>query len=212
MKILKADIEILDPEKRLYQVKQPIIAITGSIATGKSSATAIIRKLGYKVICADELVKAIYQTSEAQVLIQKVCPEAMKDGIINFTELRQAFFDDEKLKKEIETFIYLKLPEQFLKEVPVSNEVIFYDVPLLYEKNLESYFDLIIVIASSSKNQLERLKKRDHNSTLETLKKIIEKQMPVEKKAQQADYVIDNNGTVADLEQKIKETLEQFLC
>jgi dephospho-CoA kinase len=184
--------------QRIYNTEIPVIAITGGIATGKSFVTNIIREK-HHVICADELVKKIYQEPCTHDFIRKTLPDCYQDGVILFTKLREKFFNDKKVKEQIESIIYQMLPLFFKAELPNSAKFIFYDIPLLFEKKLESAVDKNILVYAPLELQISRLVQRDNISEQLALK-IINNQMPIDDKKSKADYIIynDKNFTISN--------------
>ena len=187
--------KLLKIEDRLHQIPVPIIAITGGIATGKSTLVEYLKQKSYGVLSADELIKEIYQQVEILDQIRKKKPQAFNEnGVIDFKNLRAITFNDEIFKHELEQLLYSKLPvvfwDSFRKLEPVS--YVFYEVPLLFEKNLQSKVDLIILLHTKKDIQLERLSKRD-SSSLEVNQKILNSQMPFENKKDLAHFILENN-------------------
>ena len=159
----------LNSSGRLYQINIPIVAITGGIATGKSTFTNYLASKGFSVLNADHLVKKIYKEPSVIKSIDKLVPGAMKNDLLemDFPLLRKRFFSDETLKQKVEEIIYNKLPDAFLDELKSLRSlkkdlrVILYDIPLLFEKNLHPYFDLTVCVSVTPESQVERLIKRD---------------------------------------------------
>jgi len=199
----------LNQDQRLYGLNIPIVAITGGIAPGKSTVTSILRQIGLFVIDADHLVKMIYQTDEAKKFIQDHFPEAWMKSEINFKELRSIFFSDNKRKELVENFIYSKLPYLFKEEVlKITNQdFCIYDVPLLFEKEIDKKVDVSVLIYAPEEAQIQRLTKRDNCST-EDAKKIISQQMSIEMKKDKADFIILNEGSQKELYQNIASVLD----
>lgn len=194
---------------RLYQLDIPIFAITGSIGTGKSTVIDYLYKKGHPCLDADRLIKLIYQRPEARTLIAGIDKNFVTGDGINFTQLRQAFFNDDEIKKKIESYLYGKLPEQFrleLAKLP-SPRYLFYDIPLLFEKSLEDKFDCTITVYCPRSEQLQRVIQRDGISP-ELATQIIDSQMDIEEKKRRSDYVLDNTSTVQNLFNQVDELLE----
>lgn len=194
---LKAELIKLKESQRLHQCDVPIIAITGGIACGKSTVSDYLASLGHFVINADQLVKEIYQTPEAFKFIKNNCPSAISSEQIDFKNLRQEVFNNADLKNKVEQFIYQRLPQAFYikkQMMKPDQQVIFYDVPLLFEKGLDSQVDLHWCVYVSEQMQIERLMKRDSISEADA-KKIIAQQMPIEEKKMRAHRTIDNSKT-----------------
>lgn len=195
----------LTSKQRLHGCNIPILGLTGGIASGKTTVANMLKDLGIEVINADELVKEIYSTQEAIGFIQKVAPECVINHDINFPSLRQQVFDDESLQEKIETFIYARLPKKFLERAANSPWVV-YDVPLLFEKELNEMVDSILLIATKREIQKQRLIERD-NSTEQLADKILDLQWPLEDKKKMSDYIIENNSNLESL----KESLDLFI-
>ena len=205
MKELKKEYIRLESKGRLHQCPNPLIGLTGGIATGKSTVSQILRDQGVHLICADELIHQIYNEEETIEKVSTLCPDALSNGHINFQILRKFFFSNPSIRKELELFLYARLPRVFNQSLPEDHEqVVIYDVPLLFEKNMQESFDQIICVFTSPENQLKRLQLRD-GTDLETHQKVIEAQWPLEKKKSQSSFVIENNS---DLDNLQRETLQ----
>jgi dephospho-CoA kinase len=192
-------------EQRLYQSNCPVIGLTGGIATGKSSVSTKFQELGLKVICADKLVKDIYNLDETFEFINLHFPNVIEEKKINFKSLREIAFSNEQSKKELEDFIYQRLPTAFDTELNTLGpiDVLVYDVPLLFEKNMSDKFDVTICVYTKESLQIERLIKRD-STTQELAKKIISNQLPIDKKKELSDFTIDNQKGHDHLELEVE--------
>lgn len=202
-KTLKMELIRLTEKERLHGVGLPIVAITGGIATGKSTVSNLFKKSGFVVINADELIHKIYQLEDTISFVNGLCPNAVKENSIDFVVLREKFFNDNSLKTQLESFLYQKLPGEFVSSIPKGTEVVFYDVPLLFEKALNDKVDQIIVVSANKETQLERLAQRDKSSSKDTNEKIISQQWPLSKKEALADFVIFNNKSLEELKAEV---------
>lgn len=203
--------EKLAPEKRLHGLPVPVIGLTGGIATGKSTVTKIFREKGLPVIDADELVKRIYAQEETLQWLQTNHPEVMKGKAINFPVLREKFFSTPAVKDELEAFIYGHLPEAFRDAYKKlgTPEYVIYDVPLLFEKNLAPLVDVTVTVYAPEKVQLARLLSRDGHAE-ELGRTILKSQTDIEEKKALSDFVIDNSGTLVELEEEVNQVLRQL--
>ncbi|MFG1493694.1 dephospho-CoA kinase [Halobacteriovorax sp. GFR7] len=198
---LKKEFITLKKDKRLYQMPCPVVGLTGGIATGKSTVSKLLREKGFPIIDADALVKEVYKTQESLEHLQNYYPRVVEeDNTINFKLLREYFFQDIQIQNDIESLIYRQLPEAFLKAFKDlgSPKVVIYDVPLLFEKNLDSFIDHKAVVYCPRAKQVERLMARD-GIEKDLACKILAKQIDIEEKAKLADTVIDNSGEPEDL-------------
>ena len=134
---IKNNFNRLNNESRIYKLNVPVIGLTGGIASGKSTVTAILKEKDLPVIDADQLVKGIYALPETLDFIKKNYPEVIKYGVIQFPLLRQKVFSNSDVKSKIEEFIYQRLPMAFKLAFENLHQpsVVIYDVPLLFEKN-----------------------------------------------------------------------------
>ena len=214
MKSLKPEFIQLEPKNRLYQMPQPILGLTGGIASGKSTVSKFLREEGFSIIDADYLVKAVYQKEEVIQEIAKAYPDSIQNNAIDFKVLRQAFFNDSNLQSKIEKIIYQRLPlaftDEFKSQSSSAQDFIIYDVPLLFEKNLAPLVDLKVCVWCSPKTQIERLMKRDGIDEVLS-KKILEKQWDINKKRDQSDLVIKNDGSLDELKTQFDSFLSSIL-
>lgn len=188
------------PEQRLHKIPTPIVAITGGIASGKSTVVKQLQQLGQQVLSADHLIKEIYLLDEIILFIRNNKPSVFEKEKINFASLRNETFNDATFKLQLETLLYSKLPEVFWlnykKLTPAT--FFFYEVPLLFEKKLQHLVDIIVLLQTNEELQLERMSKRDP-STLDTNKKILQAQLPFEMKKHAAHFILNNNGNEEEL-------------
>ncbi len=208
---LKNDYIKLDPKSRLYHSDIPIIGLTGGIATGKSTVAKILKKLGHPIIDADALVKEVYKTEQAISYIKSRYPDVFEKEKINFPKLRKVFFNDSHAQARIEDFIYKLLPTAFelaLDAMPESNYII-YDVPLLFEKQIEKKVDISICVYIPEETQKQRLKERDQIND-ELIETILKSQMNIEEKKKKADFVIENTKDLDFLSEQVDRLCEEI--
>ena len=212
MKNLKSMYVKLHPGVRLYNLDVPVIGLTGGISTGKSTVAKMLIDKGLPLINADLLVKEIYKKPETIEFISSRYPECVNGKEINFPLLREKFFRDQRTKEVIEKFIYKGLPEAFMKAFDKLGkiDVLIYDIPLLFEKRMETTVDTTVVVYAPPKIQRSRLMIRDGHMENQA-QNIMDQQIPIDQKKGRADFVVDNSGTLAELTAEVDQLLRQIL-
>ena len=112
------------------------------------------------------------------------------------------------MRNHIDSFYWVKSFEKELIKLEPAG-ALFYDIPLLFEKKLQDQFDITICIFSKPETQLDRLINRDGISE-DGAQKILKAQMPIDEKADLADFVIDNNNDKSSLFNNIKNLIQEI--
>lgn len=184
-----------------------LLGLTGGIASGKSTVSAILKELGAVIIDADKIAHQSmkYGTRAWEMIVETFGQYIQNDdGSINRRRLAGLVFNDQQKKKELESITHPIIISEIKNMVNslADNEVIVIDAPLLFEVGLDELVDCVWVVYTSRDIQLERLKERDSLTTDEAVSRI-EAQLSIKEKCQMADFVIDNNGGIRELKQKI---------
>lgn len=181
------------------------IGLTGGIACGKSAVATHLRAKGWSVVDADVLAhKALSPGTSSYInAVSFFGPQILSaDKSIDRKSLGAIVFNDKAKLLKLEEFIHPWVQEQTRAHretfEKAGEKMAFYDVPLLFEKNLHSQFDDVIVVACDEKIQIERLKKRNGFNEEEARRRIAA-QMPLMEKVKRTSHVIYNNGTLAEL-------------
>jgi len=204
----------------MKQNSPKIIGITGGIATGKSTVSNMIRKMGYKVIDADIIAREVVQKGKpAYEEIVKCFGDTIIDefGNINRKKLGNIIFIDEKKREKLNSITHPYIMEAIKQSIDdnMGEKIIFLDIPLLIEaldnlKDYNIYLDEIWLVYIDEESQIQRLMERDNISRREALNKI-KAQMPMELKKKYATEVLDNRGSIADLEAQVKNLIGKTL-
>lgn len=188
-----------------------IFVLTGSIAMGKTTVANYFRYFNIKVFCADNAIHKIYEKQHIIDYVKNIYEKAIINNKVDRKVLAKYILDNDKAKIELENILYKELEKAkktFLYENKKEKLVVF-DIPLYFEKNINSIkFDKIIVVYSNTELQKIRALQRK-NLNENTLNKIIKLQIPIEEKIKKADYVIDNNGSLEETYQQIKNILNK---
>lgn len=199
-----------DQETRLHNCPVPIIGLTGGIGTGKSTVSKILKEKGFFIIDADELVHEIYDEQETLDFVKTIAPEVVQNNMLNFMILRKVAFEKKDLLKQLEDYLYQRMPSAFIEKVNQSKvDLVIYDVPLLFEKGLHEKVDKSVVVYASKEQQLQRASSRDQCST-DVISQVIAKQMDIEEKKSKADIVIDNTKDLEHLKIQVEKFIELF--
>lgn len=185
------------------------IAITGIIGSGKSTVALILKKEGMSFISADALVKkAIAPYNPGHLKLLKLLGSEYLDtnGCFSTQKIAKVAFQNKALLYQIEAIIHPIVWDLIQKEEKnlhsLKQEIIFYEIPLLFEKKWENFFDIRIVIAIDSKKQKSRLKQY-RNLSCKEIENRMQFQISQEKKIKKADYVIWNNSSLKELEKQV---------
>lgn len=192
-----------------------IIGITGGIASGKSTVVDEVRKHGYQVIDADQVVHELQAKGGKlyQALLDWLGDGILKlDGELDRQKLGQMIFASKEMltkSSQIQNGIIRQELARRRDELAKSQEVFFMDIPLLIERDYVDWFDDIWLVFVDEKIQLERLVLRNH-LTREEAQKRIASQMSTEAKKTFADKLLDNSGDIATLKKKVAELLAEL--
>lgn len=189
------------------------IAITGNLATGKSTVLKILKNLGFSTFSCDEVVKELYEKKEIKNKIVDIFGKEVlqADEKINKRKILERILEDQKFKKQLEDLIHPLVKEKLLQFLETNKEkkLIFCEVPLLFEVGWGDLFDEIWVVTCSENIQRERISKKGLN--IETGEKLLKLQKPLKEKKKRAHKVIITDKSLKDLEKEIKEILKEYL-
>ena len=192
------------------------VGLTGSIATGKTTVAEIFKKNGYPVVDADLIAREVVAvgTEGFKKIVKSFGRTIVRDdGELDRKKLGDIVFANPEKRFELERITHPLVQAraaQLRNELESKNvKMAFYDVPLLYEKNLQDNFDAVVVVASSAQVQLERLMKRNNLSRSQAADRV-SSQMSIAEKTAVADYVIWNDGAMRDLEFETAECLKRL--
>ena len=193
-----------------------LVGLTGGIASGKSTVAEILKRQGAAIINADVLAREVVEPDrQAWTEIVKTFGTAVlqPDRALDRQKLRAIIFDDPAARKKLESIIHPQvraLAEQRIREHAAAGyAVIVYEVPLLFEGNLQKWLRPVILVACDVDTQRNRLESRDNLSAAQA-QKHIDAQMSLEAKRRLADYVIENNGSLEDLKRQVQAVLEKI--
>ena len=181
------------------------IALTGSIATGKSTVASLLALNGMRIIDADTISHEILDASASWVE-ETFGKEYLRLGKVNRPVLGTLVFLDDAAKKTLEDFLHPKIQAEILKRSERQDSLKFpylIDIPLFFENSNYDIQDSVVVF-TPAEVQLERFMKRNGYSEEESLKRIAT-QFPIQEKKDRATWVIDNSSTLKHLPQECED-------
>lgn len=191
------------------------VALTGNIASGKSTVSEHWRALGVPVIDADMLARRAIApgTPGFRDVVREFGVGIVKDGEIDRASLRAAVFNDERKRKKLEAIVHPEVARLRAEEERALFEqgarLVVNDIPLLFEAGLQNEFDIVVLVDAPEPARIARMIK-NRGLSEEEARKMIAAQMPSREKRMPATYVIDNEGTLEELEEKARAVLNEI--
>ena len=192
------------------------IAITGGIGSGKSTFCSKLKEKGFKIHSSDEQVAKIYKNPEKKFVtyLRTIgLSKSISKKNIDKKIISKIIFENKQIRKKLELYIFKivrKKRSDFIKqEKQKKTKLIFIDIPLLFENNLEKQFNKVISIIASKQVRLKRLKKT-RKMTENQFKNIIRSQTSDVIRKKKSDYVIYNNSTLKDYKIKINKLISKL--
>ena len=190
------------------------IGITGTIASGKTTVSILLRRKGYRVFDCDGYSRILYQKTNPcfQKITDTFGPSILDEfGEIDRRKLAAVVFSDEEKRLQLNAITHPAIGEGMDRffEAHQDESLVFAEVPLLFEAHMESHFDRILVIACEKEKAVTRMME-DRNYTREEAVRRYESQIRPDRQIAQATMVIMNDGTIAELDDKITELLDML--
>lgn len=191
------------------------VGLTGNIASGKSIVESYFEKKGIPVINADDIThELIEKDRDIQQKIKKVFGHEdiyNENGSLSRSKIGQIVFSDQDKLEELENIIHpavIKRLEEFFDKNRDAQLVIA-SVPLLFEIDIQPMFDRTILVCADKKIRLQRLMNRNGYSLEHALERI-NSQISQEEKRNIADFIIENNNDILELELQINKIIERL--
>lgn len=192
-----------------------ILGLTGGIASGKSTVSKYFSSLNIPIIDADTVARDVMRAGSPVVKeIREHFGEevVLENGEINRDYLGKLIFTYPEKRKQLNEIVQGEIREEIEKKrekvLQKNPALIILDIPLLYEEKYETEVDEVMVVYVDSDVQKERLLKRNTDLTEEQASNRILSQIPLSEKAKLADVLIDNNGTIEQTLQQVKNWLK----
>ncbi|MEK4104268.1 dephospho-CoA kinase [Paenibacillus sp. FSL R10-2791] len=187
-----------------------IIGLTGGIASGKSTVSALLVNKGARLVDADVIAREVMLPGHevlAAAAKQFGKEILFSDGTLNRAKLGEIVFQDPVALQTLNNLTHPAIRQEiknrmYSMEQEEPKRLIIVDIPLLFESGLETLFHEIVVVYVPREVQITRLMERNRLS-LEEAEARLNAQMDIEQKRNKADYIIDNSGDLAYTEQQV---------
>lgn len=186
-----------------------LVGLTGGIGTGKSTVARMLEKRGAVVFDADVLARQAVApgTPGFDQVVEWFGPNVLAPGGgLDREALATIVFSDPAARRDLEGIVHPEVRRMFAEgceEYRDSDRVVVFSAPLLVETGMHTAFDRLIVVSAPVATQIERLM-RDRGMAERDVQARIAAQLPLEAKAEVADILVDNEGTLEDLERRVE--------
>ena len=194
------------------------IALTGGIACGKSTVSAMLAQLGASIIDADQISRSLTAPGgPALPAIRQAFGDGVfhADGTLNRPALSAVVFSNAQAIQQLNAITHPLVQQQMEAQLETCRkngvQIVILDVPLLFEANMQHMGDLVACVTAPEDIQIARMKSRNGYSREEALSRI-RNQMPVGEKAARSDVVIDTNVPLEQLERNVQRLYQGWMA
>lgn len=186
------------------------IGLTGGIAAGKSEALAAFGRLGAATLSSDAVVHELLESEPLQArLVERWGPEVAPGGALDRARIGEVVFADPDQLTWLESQIHPLVAERtaaWFGSLPADTEVAVVEVPLLFEVGRNEVFDTTVAVVTADEVRRERAEARGHALVDEREAR----QLSQTEKAERAEHVVTNDGSVEDLERSLAALLAEL--
>jgi dephospho-CoA kinase len=184
-----------------------VIALTGNLASGKTTVLRLLKQKGALIFDADNTIHGYYRDRNNSVYkkIAVLFPQAATRRIICRKKLASIVFSDSSQLNKLESIVHPVIIKELLswvKDCKNKRGIYIAEVPLLFEKNLERYFDRVILVTAKRKVLIQRIIKKYKFSQIQTLKRL-SLYMPIKEKIKRSDFIIDNSFDLRKVKKEV---------
>lgn len=182
------------------------VGITGGIGSGKSLVTGYIEKLGYPVIKSDDVAKELMRSDESikKKIIKEFGSRAYGENSLNTKYLAEIVFTYPEKIQRINSIVHpptTKKISDLADQLFTKHKIVFVESALIYEAKIQNQFDYVILIYSDEQTRIKRVIQRE-KITHEDIQKRMAFQIPDDQKRERADFVIENNSSITELQNR----------
>lgn len=194
-----------------------VYGLTGGIGSGKSAVAGLLEEYGVPVVSADELARVVVaRGSEGLAAVVAEFGEQVLDeaGELDRRKMAQVVFQDAAARHRLEAILHPRIRERFEQVLDAlekaGHDVAVYEVPLLFEKNLQGDMKAVILVTATESIRIDRVRARDDVTEAEVRARMAA-QLPEDVKRKRADYVIVNDGNRDELRREVEFLIARFL-
>jgi dephospho-CoA kinase len=191
----------------------PFVGLTGAIGAGKSEALKALERLGAATLSTDAVVHELYSSDDLRdLLVERFGERVARDGRIDRNAVAEVVFEDPDERNWLEGVLWPRVGERVNawreemahRDPPPRAAVV--EVPLLFESGMEAVFDHTIAVVADEEVRRERAAARGHAG----VESRAARQLSQNEKAERAEFVVSNDGDLADLQQELSAVLENI--
>lgn len=194
-----------------------VYGLTGGIGSGKSTVAGLLEEYGVPVVSADELSRVVVaRGSEGlNAVVEAFGPEVVGEtGELDRRRMAGIVFKDAERRRELEAILHPRIRDRFEQVLDAlekaGHEVTVYEVPLLFERNLQGEMKAVILVTAPLEDRIARVRARDDVTETEVRARIAS-QMDEDAKRRRADYIVENNGNLDELRREVEFLMSRFL-
>lgn len=189
----------------------PFVGLTGGLGSGKSEALRVLGELGAATLSTDAVVRELLEGGELRdEIVERLGPEVAPNGSLDRSKIAERVFGDEEARKWLEGVLWPKVGERVVRwkekveALETAPPAAVVEVPLLFEAGMEDEFDHTVAVVAEEDVRATRAADRGHAAVDQRA----QAQLSQAEKAQRADFVVRNDGTVEEL----RVTLSRLLA
>jgi dephospho-CoA kinase len=192
------------------RARVPFVGLTGGIAAGKSEALKAFERLGAATLSTDAVVHELLTTGEVRdMLVERFGDEVAPEGEIDRGAVAEVVFGDDDNRKWLEDLLWPRVGQrmwEWRQEVEAQDPpppAAVVEVPLLFEAGMEAVFDTTVAVIADEPVRVERAGGRGHHGVDERTSR----QLTQDQKAERADVIVRNEGSLEELESELSTVL-----
>lgn len=192
------------------------VAVTGGLSCGKTTVCRLLKEQGAYTLSADEIIHDLYspETLLGKQIIALLGSEVLNHGVFDRKRIASKVFGNPSLLRQLEKLLhpeFQKVVEKHIDQITKKHQkysLFVVEIPLLFESGLERFYDKTIAVIADEKIASERFIAK--GGSLEDYRARSNHLMPMDQKAQRADFVLTNNGNKEDLKSAVSQIFNKL--